>query len=50
MSDLMKVEMAKPVAIMCFSSGRGGMERSAIRLAQFLSAVTTVILVCKKIV
>ena len=48
MSDLMKVEMTKPVAIMCFSSGCGGMERSAVRLAQFLSAVTKVVLVCKK--
>ena len=33
---------------MCFSSGNGGMERSAVRLARFLSTITTVVLVCKK--
>ena len=36
------------VAVMCFSSGTGGMERSAVRLARFLSTITTVVLVCKK--
>jgi len=36
------------VAIMCFSSGNGGMERSAVRLARFLSSITTVVLVCKQ--
>lgn len=35
-------------AVMCFSSGTGGMERSAVRLARFLSSITTVVLVCKK--
>lgn len=38
----------KPVAVMCFSSGTGGMERSAVRLAGFLSTMTDVILVCKQ--
>ena len=33
---------------MCFSSGNGGMERSAVRLARFLSTITSVVLVCKK--
>ncbi len=32
---------------MCFSSGTGGMERSAVRLAGFLASLTDVILVCK---
>jgi glycosyltransferase involved in cell wall biosynthesis len=36
------------VAVMCFSSGTGGMERSAVRLARFLSSIMTVVLVCKK--
>ena len=36
------------VAVMCFSSGTGGMERSAVRLARFLSTIVTVVLVCKK--
>jgi len=36
------------VAVMCFSSGNGGMERSAVRLAKFLSTITTVVLFCKK--
>jgi hypothetical protein len=36
------------VAVMCFSSGTGGMERSAVRLARFLSSITNVVLVCKK--
>ncbi len=36
------------VAVMCFSSGTGGMERSAVRLAKFLSTITTVVLFCKK--
>ncbi len=35
-------------AIICFSSGTGGMERSAVRLAGFLSAITRVVLICKK--
>ena len=38
----------EPVAVMCFSSGTGGMERSAVRLAGFLSLITDVILVCKQ--
>lgn len=38
----------QPVAVMCFSSGTGGMERSAVRLAKFLSTITTVVLFCKK--
>ncbi len=38
----------KTVAVMCFSSGNGGMERSAVRLADFLSTMATVVLVCKK--
>ncbi len=38
----------QPVAVMCFSSGNGGMERSAVRLAKFLSTITTVVLFCKK--
>lgn len=42
------IESIKPVAIMCFSSGEGGMERSAVRLARFLSSITRVVLVCKK--
>ena len=33
---------------MCFSSGTGGMERSAVRLAGFLSSVADVTLVCKQ--
>ena len=41
-------DLTKPVAVMCFSSGAGGMERSAVRLARFLSSITTVVLVCKK--
>ena len=41
-------KMPKTVAVMCFSSGTGGMERSAVRLARFLSTITTVVLVCKK--
>ena len=36
------------IAVMCFSSGTGGMERSAVRLARFLSSIATVVLVCKK--
>ena len=38
----------KPVAVMCFSSGTGGMERSAIRLAETLSVISEVTLVCKR--
>ncbi|MDH3342726.1 MAG: glycosyltransferase family 4 protein [Gammaproteobacteria bacterium] len=38
----------KPVAVMCFSSGTGGMERSAVRLAETLSSVSDVVLVCKR--
>lgn len=41
------VDLTKPVAVMCFSGGAGGMERSAVRLARFLSSITTVVLVCK---
>ena len=37
----------KPVAVMCFSSGTGGMERSAVRLADTLSRVSEVVLLCK---
>lgn len=36
------------VAVMCFSGGTGGMERSAVRLADFLSRLTCVVLVCKQ--
>lgn len=38
----------KPVAVMCFSSGTGGMERSAVRLAETLSKVSDVIFLCKQ--
>ena len=38
----------KPVAVMCFSSGTGGMERSAVRLAETLARVSDVILFCKQ--
>ncbi|MDH5612957.1 MAG: glycosyltransferase family 4 protein [Gammaproteobacteria bacterium] len=38
----------QPVAVMCFSSGTGGMERSAVRLAEILSAISDVTLVCKQ--
>ena len=38
----------RPVAVMCFSSGTGGMERSAVRLADTLSTVSEVTLVCKR--
>lgn len=38
----------KPVAVMCFSSGTGGMERSAVRLAETLAKVADVILFCKQ--
>lgn len=38
----------KPVAVMCFSSGTGGMERSAVRLAETLSKVSEVTLFCKQ--
>ena len=38
----------KPVAVMCFSSGTGGMERSAVRLAETLDKVADVILFCKQ--
>lgn len=38
----------KPVAVMCFSSGTGGMERSAVRLADMLSSVSEVVLLCKR--
>ena len=41
-------EKIKPVAVMCFSSGTGGMERSAVRLAGFLASLTDVVLVCKR--
>jgi glycosyltransferase involved in cell wall biosynthesis len=37
-----------PTAVMCFSSGNGGMERSAVRLAGILSQITETTLVCKK--
>lgn len=42
------INKPQPVAVMCFSSGTGGMERSAVRLAKFLSTITTVVLFCKK--
>ncbi len=42
------LEMIKKTAVLCFSSGTGGMERSAVRLARFLSSITEVVLVCKK--
>ena len=38
----------RPVAVMCFSSGTGGMERSAVRLAETLSKISVVTLLCKK--
>ncbi|MDT8283025.1 MAG: glycosyltransferase family 4 protein [Gammaproteobacteria bacterium] len=38
----------RPVAVMCFSSGTGGMERSAVRLAEALSKISEVTLLCKK--
>ncbi|MBI3187625.1 MAG: glycosyltransferase [Gammaproteobacteria bacterium] len=38
----------KPVAVMCFSSGSGGMEISAVNLANLLSSEAKVILVGKK--
>ena len=38
----------KPVAVMCFSSGTGGMERSAMRLSETLAKISDVVLVCKK--
>lgn len=38
----------RPVAVMCFSSGTGGMERSAVRLAETLSKISAVTLLCKK--
>lgn len=38
----------EPTALMCFSAGNGGMERSAIRLAGILSRITRTTLVCKK--
>ena len=37
----------QPVAVMCFSSGTGGMERSAVRLAEILSEISDVTLICK---
>lgn len=33
---------------MCFSSGTGGMERTAVRLAGFLASIADVVLVCKQ--
>lgn len=41
-------KVPQTIAVMCFSSGTGGMERSAVRLARFLSSIATVVLVCKK--
>lgn len=38
----------KSTAIMCFSNGAGGMERSAVRLAETLSKISEVTLLCKK--
>lgn len=38
----------RPVAVICFSSGTGGMERSAVRLAETLSKISEVTLLCKK--
>lgn len=35
-------------AVMCFSSGNGGMERSAVRLADTLSSMTPITLMCKQ--
>jgi glycosyltransferase involved in cell wall biosynthesis len=37
-----------PIAVMCFSGGNGGMERSAIRLADILSRIAETTLVCKQ--
>lgn len=36
-----------PTAVVCLSSGDGGMERSAVRLARFLSTASDVVLICK---
>ena len=41
-------QKTKPVAVMCFSSGTGGMERSAVRLANTLAEISDVTLVCKR--
>ena len=38
----------RPVAVMCFSDGAGGMDMSAVRLANILSSVSDVTFVCKK--
>ena len=38
----------RPVAVMCFSDGAGGMDMSAVRLASILSSVSDVTFVCKK--
>jgi glycosyltransferase involved in cell wall biosynthesis len=38
----------RPVAVMCFSDGAGGMDMSAVRLASILSSVSEVTFVCKK--
>ena len=44
----MKSKKIQPVAVMCFSSGTGGMERSAVRLAETLARVSEVVLFCKQ--
>lgn len=38
----------KSTAIMCFSNGAGGMERSAVRLAETLAEISEVTLMCKQ--
>lgn len=38
----------KSTAVMCFSSGAGGMEMSAVKLASILSTVSDVTFVCKQ--
>lgn len=40
--------MPQTIAVMCFSGGNGGMERSAVRLAGFLSTIAKVVLICKQ--
>lgn len=37
-----------PVAVICLSTGKGGMEHDAIKLADLLSACCNTVLVCKK--
>jgi len=41
-------ERIAPTAVMCFSGGNGGMERSAVRLADTLAQITETTLLCKR--